>query len=151
MLMDTEMPGMPDGQRGWPTIAVALADEAVIGMVFGAPSGKQAFDRSAAYPFYMTLDSLEAQASGLWMIRGLGVVGEWSGRGVEKLLLKHAEFLAQSAGVAGLATIIGQVGRGPELIAFFEAEGFTVRAKGDGAYSVGIGGTWVLLVRETVH
>jgi GNAT superfamily N-acetyltransferase len=151
LVMETEMPGMPDGQRPSPSIAVAALGDEVVGMVAGALSGKEAWHRAGAFEFYRTLDELEAKVAGTWLISGLGVVRDWSGRGIEERLLEYADTLAQKDGAEGLSTIIGKVGAGIDLIRFFQEQGFAVKAQADGAYSLGIGVTWVLLERRAVH
>jgi len=149
--METEMPGMPDGQHAYPTLAVAMLGEDVIGMVSGALAGKDAWHRPGAFAFYRTLDGLAAEVAGTWLISRLGVVGDWRGQGIEKRLLEYADVLAHKDRAVGLSTIIGKVGNGIDLIRFFRDEGFAVTAEAEGVYSLGVGVTWVLLERRVVH
>ncbi len=140
------MPGAPDGGRPWCTTAVALAEGRVVGVVRGHKAKTSPIDPDS-YSF--GYDDLAARARDTWFIEALVADRDWEGQGIGALLLDEAESLGRVAGAAGLSTIVGSFAE--DLVRLFEAEGFSIRGRATGTYSIGIGVEWLLLVRETVH
>lgn len=140
------MPGAPDGGRPWCTTTVALAEGRVVGVVRGHKAEASSIDPESCSFGY---DDLAARTMDTWFIEALAADRDCEGQGIEALLLDEAESLAGLAGASGLSTIIGSFAA--ELVRVFEAEGFSIRGRATGTYSIGIGVEWLLLVRETVH
>lgn len=145
------MPGTGGGDRSSSSVSWAEANGQAVGMLTGrGVPGEAIRPRTFTRIDRGVLADIQALAVGTWLIQGFGIDPHWRGKGVEQALLDEATRWAESAGLAGLSTVIGRMA--PDLIDWFEDEGFVAYAECGGAYgTVAVPVTWVLLVRETLH